>query len=364
MEEAAFMNEEMFAKIIVPLLGVDKTAMLAISTPDDETNYYTVLMEVKGPNDKPLFKIIKIGMACESCEASGIPCSHKIYRLPFWKPIARQEKLDAIYKDRPELFAREILGQVVSSKEYILDGNMIRSLRERPLYKFNNPTFVVHIGIDPSGGASASDYAISSVVYDNGNAVIVGNDASGSHKHNDILAMMDGHMMKLRSYATYANALFVVYFEANMSFITADAFKNHFEAHQQTLGNVWVVSRDPKNKGRIGVWTGETEKELYASTLKRNMANNKLYYAENFVSVIKATKNSKQDLEEQMKHLRKEVKQNQLNPGFDKVHVTYTGKGNGVRDDSCMALQIALYHMELSRQDPQFITRCTTQCMR
>lgn len=103
MEEAAFMSPIMFSKIVVPLLGVDRTALLAISTPDVEDNYYTSLMNVQCNDGKPLFKVLRIGMACESCIAAGVPCSHKIFRLPFWKPIARQEKIDAIYKNNPEL---------------------------------------------------------------------------------------------------------------------------------------------------------------------------------------------------------------------------------------------------------------------
>ena len=36
LEEAAFMKERVFFKIVAPLMGVDDTAVLAISTPDDE----------------------------------------------------------------------------------------------------------------------------------------------------------------------------------------------------------------------------------------------------------------------------------------------------------------------------------------
>jgi hypothetical protein len=103
MEEAAFMSSEMFAKIVVPLFGVAKTAVLAISTPDDEFNYYTNLMDIKLDGGKSLFKVIRIGGACDSCSSAGIKCTHSMLRLPIWKPLARQEKIDLIMKTMPEL---------------------------------------------------------------------------------------------------------------------------------------------------------------------------------------------------------------------------------------------------------------------
>lgn len=36
LEEAAFMPAKVFKVVVAPLLGVDGTAVLAISTPDDE----------------------------------------------------------------------------------------------------------------------------------------------------------------------------------------------------------------------------------------------------------------------------------------------------------------------------------------
>ena len=41
LEEAAHMNPDVFRQVVVPLMGVGGTAILAISTPDDEFNYYS-----------------------------------------------------------------------------------------------------------------------------------------------------------------------------------------------------------------------------------------------------------------------------------------------------------------------------------
>ena len=361
MEEAAFMSPLMFAKIVVPLLGVDKTALLAISTPDDELNYYTNLMNVCREDGRPLFKTIRLGMACQSCEAAGIPCNHKLYKLPFWKPIARAELTSAILASMPELNARENLGQVVSSREYMCKPFM-KAFRERPSYRLAHDATVVHIGIDPSGGGTSSDYAICSTVHDNGNYVIVGVETSSSHHQNDILDMLDNHLLALRRIPQYASAVFWFYIEANMSFLTVDDLRNHFLSHPE-FGQLRVAREDGKAQGKWGVWTGEKEKEMYAKRLQKTMSEGKLHYAENFVSASRPAAESKAQLERQVANLRKEAKPC-LEPGFDRVKFTYTGKSQGERDDGSMALQIALYNMEKQRNNPQFITSCMQQGLR
>lgn len=358
MEEAAFMSAEMFSKIVVPLLGVEKTAVLAISTPDDEYNYYTNLMNVM-VDGKPLFKTIRITQSCSTCIAAGLPCTHPQNRLPPWKPIGRLDKIAAIMKNMPELNARENLGQVISTKQFMIQSMWLQKLGEMERHQFRGSgPGVIHIGIDPSGGGQASDYAIASVAYDNAKYVILGSDASGSHRWNDVLMMLDEHIMKLRTMPEYRDAVLWIYIEANMSFISADELGRHFEDNQHQFGRVVVARHDPKNLGRTGVWTGEKEKELYAKHLQKLLSDGLIRYAESFVTVTKNTAaEAKAQLEEQIRNLRKEAKP-VLEPGFDKVKYTYTAKANGVRDDASMALQIALHNMHLIRTDEHFRDVC------
>ena len=93
LEEAAFMPPSLFFEVVLPLLEVDKTSMLAISTPSPEgnMNFYTTMMDSKDPNTgKPMFKVLKVGLACDACQAAGIAseCTHsklglQIYPLHF-----------------------------------------------------------------------------------------------------------------------------------------------------------------------------------------------------------------------------------------------------------------------------------------
>ena len=78
-----------------------------------------------------------------------------------WKPPERTAKVDAIMAVNPELRDRETRGVSGSQTRYILDEQTVAALRERGAYRFSeqNPQ-VLYSAIDPSGGGSASDFAI------------------------------------------------------------------------------------------------------------------------------------------------------------------------------------------------------------
>ena len=88
--------------MVLPLLEVERTSLLAISTPSPEgnmvslrlyrevtlcifsltslQNFYTNMMEAKDPNnpDKPMFKVLQISLACPACMEAGraSECTH------------------------------------------------------------------------------------------------------------------------------------------------------------------------------------------------------------------------------------------------------------------------------------------------
>jgi hypothetical protein len=116
LEEAAFIPQSLFFEVIAPLLGVENTAVVAISTPDeDDNNYYSDLMEIKNPEDpkETLFKTIRIGLACEACiqAGAGATCTHRQQLIPPWKSNRRQKRLRHMTADS-HLFMRENMGMI------------------------------------------------------------------------------------------------------------------------------------------------------------------------------------------------------------------------------------------------------------
>lgn len=170
LEEAAHLKTELFHQVIVPLLTVDHTALLAISSPGDELNYYSLLQDLKNQYGEPLFKNIKIGLSCQRCMDAEIEkCTHSLKRLPAWKSEGRHELVRAIYAENQEAMKREAEGRIVSNRVFLYPKKWVELFEAREAAGTSyNSNQLVHIAIDPSGGGRQSDYAIVSAYKEDG----------------------------------------------------------------------------------------------------------------------------------------------------------------------------------------------------
>ena len=64
LEEAAFMSVSMFHEVILPLLEMETTSLICISTPQDSTNFYSVMFKMKDPSGETMFNTVEISMVC------------------------------------------------------------------------------------------------------------------------------------------------------------------------------------------------------------------------------------------------------------------------------------------------------------
>ena len=77
LEEAAYLDLAVFYEIVVPLLEMDSTALIAISTPSDSLNFYSEMFELKDAQGDPFFRTISVNLVCEACRKAGkgaLPC--------------------------------------------------------------------------------------------------------------------------------------------------------------------------------------------------------------------------------------------------------------------------------------------------
>jgi hypothetical protein len=185
LEEAAFISPALFYEVIAPLLGVERTVVLAISTPDEsEDNYYSRLMDIKDPMEEnaPLFKTIRIGLACDTCVSNNqaSQCTHKQKLVPPWKSSRRQDKMRKIMAADKHLFMRENLGMISNSTQFMFPPHMVKRLHDATPFQFSRKCNLLYCAIDPSGGGTQSDYAVSTICVEKGEHVIVGLDHSDS----------------------------------------------------------------------------------------------------------------------------------------------------------------------------------------
>jgi hypothetical protein len=169
LEEAAYIDQSIFYDVIVPLMMVDKTAIMAISSPADEFNYYSTLLELKRPDGSFLFKQFRIGMACEECMEAGqaVGCTHKTDIMPHWLSVERSELAKCLYGDNEAAYQREVQGLIASSNVYVFNRRFIQNLQNRNRHRIRDPDQIreIHISIDPHGGGDASEMAIMGITY-------------------------------------------------------------------------------------------------------------------------------------------------------------------------------------------------------
>lgn len=84
-QEAAYVDPGFFYETVAPLLCMEKTSMLAISTLTSDTNFYSRLIRMRDKvTGRPLFSVHQVRLACEACIDSGkaAECVHMLHLVP------------------------------------------------------------------------------------------------------------------------------------------------------------------------------------------------------------------------------------------------------------------------------------------
>lgn len=158
------MDLGVFYEVIVPLMEVEGTATICISTPLGSFNFYSELTEVRDNKGKRVFNVRHI--------TGGRP--------PAWKPEEGRSRVQAIFGKKKTLYKREILGQITDEGENMAfqPKHLKRFFDKPPIqspYPINDN--YIFIAIDPNGGASAanapgSDTAIVSFCVSHGRVIV------------------------------------------------------------------------------------------------------------------------------------------------------------------------------------------------
>jgi len=158
------MDLGVFYEVIVPLMEVEGTATICISTPLGSFNFYSELTEVRDDKGERVFNVRHI----------------KGGRPPSWKPPEARSRVQAIYGSRSTLYRREIMGEIADEGENMaFDVQKLKRFFDKPPLKppYGINENYVFIAMDPNGGASASDApgsdtAIVSFVVSQGRVVV------------------------------------------------------------------------------------------------------------------------------------------------------------------------------------------------
>jgi len=340
MEEAAFMALDVFFEVIVPLLEMETTALIAISTPLDGMNFYSEMFDLKGGDGQPLFNTLRIGLSCAKCQAAGkaSECTHMKDVIPPWKSAAKFDMVKAIYGDRKDLLARESMGQITSDQASVFSEKLINRLMERPEYQLQNPAKYVFLGVDPNGGGS-SEMAIITMTMEMNNIIITGMETHPARSHDQIEMLLLQHVRALRGHPALKDAWIIFFPENNLG--------------QEASHMAHMVKNERKvytyyEKGKAGVCTTHERKEKYTVNCLSYFNQEAVHFIEDCVCA-NPYKDANERLDQVKKEFRKQLLQFQkmvLQPAqaYQLAKVIYTGKvKEGMNDDIAMTLLFTTY---------------------
>lgn len=340
LEEAAFMDLKMFNEVIVPLLELETTALICISTPQDSTNFYSLMFEMKDPSGAHLFNQQKIEMVCEDCKRGPHPenCTHMKHLLPRWKSGAKQDMVKQIYGDNATDMLRESMGVTTNDSCSVFAQRWVDNFKKRPPYSFVNRPKYVFIGCDPNGGGE-SEMCVFSCTMEAGQFIIVGIESQHTKGYGDIRSLLVTHVTQLRR--TFKSATFIFIPESNLG---------HEASHMHHMLSTQPRLVSLMERGEPGVITTHRRKELYANYAVEQFAGDAIHWAKDSEFVCM---NPFQDANRRATIVKKKFLQ-QLG-FFNKIviprgdpeegaipKVVYSGKKSGP-DDTIMTMVIALY---------------------
>lgn len=134
-DEAAAINPRLFFETIVPLLEMKRTTMIAISTPLDENNYFSTLVNLRDVDGSPFFYTYHIGLVCDACKKlptaqEQYKCKHMDHVLPPWKSAAKNERFKYLYQEtnNAAMGMRENAGVIISGANTVFKREHIERL--------------------------------------------------------------------------------------------------------------------------------------------------------------------------------------------------------------------------------------------
>ena len=340
MEEAAFMALDVFFEVIVPLLEMETTALIAISTPLDGMNFYSEMFELKGGDGQPLFNQLRIGLSCAKCQAAGkaADCTHMKDVIPPWKSAAKFDMVKAIYGDRKDLLAKESMGQITSDQCSVFPEKLINRMMQRPETRLKSCAKYIFLGVDPNGGG-ASEMAIVTMTMEMNNIIITGMESHPAKSHDMIEMLLIQHIRALRGHPDLKDAWIIFFPENNLG--------------QEASHMAHMVKNERKvytyyEKGKAGVCTTHERKEKYTVNVLQYFNQEAVHFINDTICA-NPYKDANERLVKVKKEFRKQLLQFQkmvLQPAqaYQMAKIIYTGKiKEGMNDDIAMTLLFTTY---------------------
>lgn len=355
-DEAAHIDPKLFYKTIVPILQISKTSLLCLSSPEQEGNYYSALMELKDDKGKPFFNVKYIMKICADClkleRHEGVKCNH-MPNKSFWIDKDKQKKLGALYAASPEDAMRELKGTVVSDNlPAFYKTDIIRCFKQSRHTFTGIPPHAIFTAVDPSGMGPSFFSMLSGCYNKKGDFIILGmdNELLKHPREASMLIARHYHELKKR-FNSWMGA-------TQLWFIPENNYGNEGFNLELMASQIEGVQTYQENDKRPGIWKTKQSTNDGFMLLNHLLMGDGLLFEDRFFTVSREQTPDSMKASFMDELLRFHWLKKKPNSDMDVERVKLTGKiGNKQDDLVVVAMHAIKYGRDMLSNVSQWATK-------
>jgi hypothetical protein len=340
MDEASRIDESFINEVIAPLLTVNNTSMICISTAVGANNYFSKLFTAKRHDN--LFLRFQVSLVCDECRVAKIKCTHKTHLMPAWLNPNNHERAK-LFMPNQDLFDQEVMGAIIDTDaEGVFMTDWLQRWRQRPVCEVQALHYTVTF-VDTYGGGS-NELAIVTITYDASHQGIVVLGAASYHSKNpeEDAKCLQNYFIALRHHPWQTSATRnLVAIESNFG------GNDSMYYYQKLIADVCVVT--PINDAKsLGVRTTQHNKATAVTVVSSNLNDNAVHFAKEWVDTEGKVAIQQERLLRQMACIKREWRH-----GWSFSGKSSKRGGQMQNDDIAIAFLMAIYwHRTLCLNSP------------
>lgn len=344
LEEAAFVIEATIKAVVVPVMIVNKTCVVAISTlSPDANNFFNRSIK------RNLLKVFSVELICDKCKLKKDKkmeaCVHREDLRPPWHTIKLDARIRELMND-DEIFERETLGIIPgdAGDTHLFPETIVDRFMNSPRIPMNRPTRQIFIIVDPEGGTAGimpgreTHFAAVSMAYPE--YTLLGMESMQVAHYGDFIDVLAEHIRKIRQIQGCNNSLIVLDVASGDKLQAKIIIDKLLERNIPRIYASWEASRHQKLPL---IKLKSRELEEVAVCAKYVLSEGCISISPNFVTIShpEGSNGILDDLCTQLKGFEKRRK-----PGRTKVEYSARGEQDNKPDQTGLAFMKILRLME------------------
>lgn len=335
LEEAAYISSNVIEEVMTPVLNVNYSAIIAISTPGKRpTAKFNMMLKSE------YFHVHKVMFICERCYNDGVrlPCKHNRDFVPDHLGD-NSDLVKSLFADNEEGMMRDVMGVMDDSGCSCFTERSVMNMMTLPRVGFYEPVRFVHVVADGCAGSRieatrSSDFCLITSCGGGSHTTFLGAESFDAVTTQDYEPIIIRHLRKIRSMPMFANSTFVVDAESGTGFIAGDVqllIQREFKTNIICMNE---LGRKP------GTYTGGKAKREMMDIMRAHLDMGELRFFEHFTTENNNVNKMMGKIQTQLLNFEKVVTLSDSVNVSSKV--TYSGKQHGP-DDLAVTMQRALY---------------------